>query len=260
LWHSGGCCYAAIMEAVTPPTIGLIVLDSDRNVVSQHRGFLPVDVPLETESIELRDGIVTNETLMGMFASDQLEVAARRLAQRGVAHLCFCCTSGSLINGPGWDRTLVDRIESASGIPAITTTTAVLAALHAVGAHRLAIGTPYIAEVDDRERDFFERMGFPVERIEGLGCATDPEIAEVTPEQIVTLARRVDRPDADTIFLSCTTLNVAGVIDQMETALGKPVITSNQASAWLLMRKLGIPPRSDRFGRLMAAGYAALPV
>lgn len=241
------------MESTATATIGLIVLDSDRNVVAQHRMLLPETVRIETEPVELKDGIVTNASLAAMFDSDQLEIAARRLAERGAQRLCFCCTSGSLIHGPGWDETLTARIESAAGVPGSTTTSAVLAALRALDADTIAIGTPYIAEVDERECAFFERAGFTVARIEGLGCYTDPEIAAVTPEQIVALAQRVDRPAADAVFLSCTTLNVAGEIDRLEQILQKPVVTSNQASAWALMRGLGVAPQSGTYGRLMTS-------
>ena len=232
-------------------TVGLIVLDSDRNVVAQHRMLLPDSVRIETEPVELKDGIVTNASLAAMFDSDQLEIAARKLAERGAQRIAFCCTSGSLIHGPGWDETLTERIESAAGVPATTTTTAVLAALRALDAHTIAIGTPYIAEVDERERAFFEQAGFTVVRIEGLDCYTDPEIAAVTPAQIAALAQRVDRPEAGAVFLSCTTLNVAGEIDRLEQTLRKPVITSNQASAWALMRGLGVDPQPGKFGHLM---------
>jgi maleate isomerase len=232
-------------------TIGLIVLDSDRNVIAQHRRLLPETVRIETAPVELKDGIVTNAALAAMFDSDQLEIAALELAARDSARILFCCTSGSLINGPGWDQVIADRIERASGVAGSTTTSAVLAALRALNARTIAIGTPYIAEVDERERVFFEQRGFTVAHIEGLGCYTDSEIAEVTPVQIQALAQRVNRPDADVVFLSCTTLNVAGSIDRIEEALGKPVVTSNQASAWTLMRGLGIEPRPGQFGRLM---------
>jgi maleate isomerase len=241
-------------------TIGLIVLDSDRNVVAQHRRLLPESVRIETEPVELKDGIVTNAALAAMFDSDQLEVAARELAARDAERIFFCCTSGSLINGPGWDQVIADRIERAAGVAGSTTTSAVLAALRALNARTIAIGTPYIAEVDERERAFFEQMGFTIAHIEGLGCYTDPEIAEVTPERIEALAERVNRPEADIVFLSCTTLNVAGSIDRIEEVIGKPVVTSNQASAWALMRGLGIAPRPEQFGTLMTIYEEPVPI
>ncbi|MCO5221751.1 MAG: hypothetical protein M9947_09255 [Thermomicrobiales bacterium] len=232
-------------------TIGIIFLDSDANCLAQHRMVLPDAVRIVAEPVVLQDGIVTNAALAAMFDSDQLEVAARRLAERGAREILFACTSGSLINGVGWDRVLVERIEGASGVRGTTTTTAVLEAFRVLGARTISIGTPYLAEVDERERAFFEQLGFAVATIEGLGCSTDPEIGALTPETDVALAERVTRPEADVVFLSCTSLNVAQKIALIEEAIGKPVVTSNQASAWLLMNHLGIEPRAGIFGTLM---------
>ncbi len=232
-------------------TVGIIYLDSDRNCLAQHRLLLPDAVRIVAEPVELKDGIVTNASLAAMFDSDQLEIAARRLAEEGAQEILFACTSGSLVNGAGWDRIIAERIERASGVPGTSTTTAVLTAFRALDAKTIAIGTPYIAEVDERERAFFEQLGFTVVAIEGLGCYTDPEIGALAPETIVALAERVNRPEADIVFLSCTSLNVAQEIDRIEEVIDKPVVTSNQASAWLLMQGQGIEPRPGLFGRLM---------
>lgn len=232
-------------------TVGIIFLDSDRNVLAQHRLLLPDVVRIVAEPVELKDGIVTNQSLAAMFDSDQLEIAAERLARQGAQQILFACTSGSLINGVGWDQVLAERIERASGIPGTSTTTAVLNAFQALDAKTIAIGTPYIAEVDARERAFFEQLGFTVASIEGLGCYTDPEIGALTPETIVALAERVSRPEADLVFLSCTSLEVAQEIDRIEKVIGKPVVTSNQASAWLLMNSQEIEPQRNLFGTLM---------
>ena len=243
----------AILQ-VMETTAGIIYLDSDINCLPQHRLLLPDAVRIVAEPVELKDGIVTNASLAAMFDSDQLEIAARRLAEQGAQAILFACTSGSLVNGVGWDRIIAERIERASGVPGTSTTTAVLTAFRALDAKTIAIGTPYIAEVDERERAFFQDAGFTVAHIEGLGCYTDPEIGALAPETIVALADRVNRPEADVVFLSCTSLNVAQEIDRIEEKIGKPVVTSNQASAWLLMNSLGIEPRPGLFGKLMTMG------
>src|SRR5215204_3591503 len=232
-------------------TVGIIYLDSDLNCLSQHRLLLPDEVAIAAEPVELKDGVVTNASLAAMFESDQLETAAKRLAQQGAREILFACTSGSLINGVGWDQIIAERIEGASSVPGTSTTTAVLTALRALDGHIIAIGTPYIEEVDERERGFFQDAGFTIAHIEGLGCYTDPEIGVLAPETIVALAERVNRPEADVVFLSCTSLNVAQEIDRIEEVIGKPVVTSNQASAWLLMNRQGIAPGPGIFGRLM---------
>ena len=101
-------------------TAGIIYLDSDRNVLAQHRLLLPDAVRIVAEPVELKDGIVTNDSLAAMFDSDQLEIAAKRLAEQGAQYILFACTSGSLINGVGWDRVITERIERAAGIPGST--------------------------------------------------------------------------------------------------------------------------------------------
>jgi maleate isomerase len=43
------------------------------------------------------------------------------------------------------------------------------------------------------------------------------------------------------------------VIDRLEKALGKPVITSTQATLWHALRLAGIADRLSGFGRLLEA-------
>ena len=114
--------------------VGIIYLDSDLNCLAQHRMLLPDEIAIAAEPVELKDGIVTNASLAAMFDSDQLEIAARRLAEQGAQEILFACTSGSLINGVGWDRVMAERIERASGVPGTSTTTAVLTAFRALDA------------------------------------------------------------------------------------------------------------------------------
>jgi maleate isomerase len=79
---------------------------------------------------------------------------------------------------------------------------------------------------------------------------------KVTPRQWLDLARQHDRADADGIFLSCTNTTQIEAIEDIELALGKPVVNSNQAVLWGCVKRLGaklgaIPP-APRLGRLMA--------
>jgi maleate cis-trans isomerase len=65
------------------------------------------------------------------------------------------------------------------------------------------------------------------------------------------------RDDADGVFLSCTNTTQIEAIEDIELALGKPVVNSNQAVLWGCMKrlasKLGPVPPLPRLGRLMAA-------
>jgi maleate isomerase len=186
-----------------------------------------------------------------MLASDQLEHAAALLVWADVDVIVFACTTGSLVHGVGWDREVAGRIERASGRPATTTTTTVLGALRAVGATTLAVATPYVEELNAIERQFLEASGFAVAAISGLGCATDAEIGRLDPEDAVSLVERVDTPDADAVFISCTNFHCLPVIASLERQLGKPVVTSNLAGAWTALRQIGIEDTIPGYGQLL---------
>jgi len=70
----------------------------------------------------------------------------------------------------------------------------------------------------------------------------------------------VGQSDAvDGVFISCTSLRAAGIIEQAETALGKPVTASNHALAWHLLRLAGIKDEVEGFGRLFETQLGSDP-
>ena len=220
--------------------IGLITLATDTGVLPEYQRVMPEGVQVYPAPITLPRGDVTAGALAEMLANDELEQAAKKLAWAGVQIIVFACTSGSLVHGLGWDRTLIERMSGASGMPSTTTTTTVIDALHAVDATKLVIATPYTAELNEIERRFFEDSGFAVAAIEGLSCATDPEIGRLGPGDARALIARIDDPAADAIFISCTNWHVVEAVPEMEQLYGKPVITSNLAGAWAALRTIGI--------------------
>ena len=164
--------------------IGLITLASDSSVLPEYLRLMPEGVMVYPAPILLPRGEVTPAALSEMLAGDQLERAAELLTWADVGIILFACTSGSLVHGLGWDQELVDRISGATGLPATTTTTAVLDALRAVNATTLAVATPYIAELNAIERTFLEQSGFAVSAIAGLECGTDREIGRLKREAL----------------------------------------------------------------------------
>jgi maleate isomerase len=232
--------------------IGLITLATDTSVLPEYQRLMPEGVQVYPAPITLPRGEVTPESLAEMLASDELEQAAAKLAWAGVQIIVFACTSGSLVHGLGWDQRLIKRITNASGIPATTTTTTVIDALRAVGATSLVIATPYIPEVNEIERQFFEASGFTVTAIDGLSCATDPEIGRLAPDDANTLVSRLDDRRAEAIFISCTNWHVVEAVPQMEQTYGKPVITSNLAGAWAALRAIGVGEPRGHLGCLFS--------
>lgn len=231
--------------------IGLITLASDSSVLPEYARVMPDGVAVYAAPIVLPRGEVNAAALAEMLEGDQLERAAELLIWTDVDLIVFACTTGSLVHGIGWDREVAARIAGASGRAATTTTTAVLGALQALGATSLAVATPYIEELNAIERQFLEESGFGVASIAGLRCATDAEIGQLEPEDAVSLVERVNTPEADAVFISCTNFHCLPAIASLERRLGKPVVTSNLAGAWAALRQIGVDDPIPGSGELL---------
>lgn len=181
---------------------------------------------------------------------DAAPALARSLAKAGVAVVAFACTSASFFRGEGSDRTIADAMTAAAAIPTLTTATAAVNALQAVGARRIAIATPYLSWVYEAEQAFFSSAGFEVVAVNGLERRGGSDINTIPDEAIRSLVKDVDRAEADALFVSCTDLPVLGLIDELEATHRKPVVTSNQATFWACAKIANLAP-VDGYGILL---------
>jgi maleate isomerase len=180
---------------------------------------------------------------------DRLEAASELLADAQVGCIVFHCTAVSTF-APDLARGIRERIEAASGVRCFTTADAILAALAHLKTGKVALLTPYIDDVHRREIEFLQANGIRVAGGAHLGIDTNAEMAKLQPEAILDWASRHVADEADACLLSCTAIKSAGVIARLETRCGRPVVTSNQAMMWRLLRSSGIDDVVGGFGRL----------
>ena len=219
----------------------------NRNTVAEPdaQAILPAGVSIHTTRLRLQG--TTREDLLGM--ADGVEAAAQLLGAAPLGLIVFHCTAVSTSDPAMGDR-LVARIERSSGIPAIATSQALLAALGVLGARRIVMLTPYPQAVNDAEVAFFAHHGVAVIQEVGLNLPPAVSTASVAPQEWFERMLAMKRADADGYFLSCTNIRAVAVIESLERALGAPVITSNQAMLWHALRKSNI--------RDVIAGYGTL--
>lgn len=216
-----------------------------------HR-MAPEGVAILTTRIPLEK--VTPEGLEKM--ATHVEEASSLLSHAEPDIIAFCCTTGSLIKGIGYDKELMRRMEASVRIPAITTSTAVLDSFQTLGIERIAISTPYYCdELNQREKAFLKDNGFVVTAIKSLRPSGPDEVERphtrfVHQEQMYKLVKETFTEDADAVFISCTGLGVMDIIEPLENDLKRPVITSNQATMWLALRKIGVNDKVSGLGQL----------
>ena len=228
--------------------IGFLVPSGNQVAEAELHAMLPRGVAALVTRLELRGS--SEAELLRMVGA--LETAARLLADARPALIAFHCTAVSTF-APEMAEGIVRRIADATGLPAVATADAILAALAALGARRVVLVTPYIAAVHEREVAFLAAKD--VEVVGGTmgGLNTNAEMALLPPAAIAAQAREAVRAagGADACFVSCTAIRSAGVIAELEAELGLPVLTSNQAMAWHALRRCGIADAVPGFGRLM---------
>lgn len=185
--------------------------------------------------------------------AENVAIASRDLGSAQVDVIAFGCTSCTYFTPPEEMRAVMT--ENAGGAPAVLTSDAVIVALRAVGAVSVALATPRTDFVNKRETEWLGEQGFDVVSVEGLQLGATAEeranIGRVAPKEALDLGLRVDRSDADAVFISCTNLPSLTIVESLEADLGKPVITSNQATFWHCLRTLGLRDRIRGFGQLL---------
>lgn len=195
---------------------------------------------------------------MGTFTREK----GRELEAAGVDVIVFGCTSGSFAGGKGHDGKIIREIQEETGIPALATSTAVLKALKRLEIQRMAVASPYSEELNARLKNFFEAHGLNVTAIRGLGfvkktaqfpLASRPvSLPNLQPPEVAyKLARFVNGPEAQGILISCTNFRTIDIIEKLETDLGKPVVTSVQATVWAALRQIGVGEALPEWGRLL---------
>ena len=228
--------------------IGLISLATDFTIEQEIRLMLPETIGLYVNRVRNANPL-TLENLRAM-EKGLGGAAADILPGLGVDVMIYACTAGSAAIGS--DRIEAILQEVCPGVTVTNPVVATRAALKALGAERISILTPYSDALNHTLVPAIEADGAEVINIAGFGMEDDIDVAGVPLERIIAGAKAACDPDADAVFLSCTALRGARVVERLEDELGKPVLSSNQVLAWHAMRLLGVTVDAPGFGRLFA--------
>jgi maleate isomerase len=228
--------------------VGLIILSTDhttepdyqRMVAGPGIGVYVARIPFANP--------VTPENLRAMQPS-LTEAAGLILPGEELDAICYSCTSASVVIG---DAEIEAAIRAAKpGVAAVTPPLAGVQGLRALGARRISVLTPYTVETSRPMAAYFAGHGFDIASFTCLGLEDDREMARIAPGALVELAREATADDADALFISCTAVRAALAAVDIEKATGRPLVSSNLASAWACLRLCGDEIARPELGRLM---------
>ncbi len=226
--------------------IGFILMSTDLAAEADFFDMAPAGVAVHITRLKT-DDYTTNETL-ARHIEHMADAASRIQPDTRPEVISYSCTSGSIVIG---EQRVMDEIrKGAPWAKPMCIVTGVLDALRELNAGRIVVGTPYLDEINTAEAEYLTARGIDILDIQGLNLTTGIEFGRVTPAYWKEFALAIDRPDADAIFLSCGGIRSLEVVDEIEQAAGKPVVTSNQAQFWSCLRRAGIGDRLEGFGQL----------
>jgi maleate isomerase len=215
--------------------VGVLLPSSNSVQEPDFCSVLPKHITLHVARMQLTH-VEADSTLRVV---QDIETESRKLADADVDVIVFAATAPSSRNGIGYDQELVARIETASGRPATTASTALLEALRALSAKSIALGAPWSDAVNRTAAAFIEANGFAVVAQETLGLVRNLDIGLLDPQTAYDVGRRADRPEADAVMLACGNWSTFAIIDRLQRDLGKPVLTTNQVSLWHALKIIG---------------------
>ncbi len=229
-------------------------VDEDvRRLIDEFRCFLPDGVEMVTAGTMVPNQETSAEQGIWLAENGDIEEAARRLMRYSPDCFAYFCTTASFVRGMEYDEEISDRVTQATGLPATTTSTAMVKALKALGVKRVALASPYMPDVEVAFVTFLEGHGFEVVNSAALNLPEGHSI--VPPERIRNAAEEADRPRAEAVFVGCTGQRLGRLLDDMEARLGKPVLSANQVTVWHALQLVGCDPVVAGRGSLFAVQH-----
>lgn len=228
--------------------IGLIVLSNDYVTERDFINLRPSDdVALFAARVpNTRD--CTLETLPMM--APHITTATAQLVPEGrLDVIAYACTSGTVVMG--YDAICTHIHSARPGVRVVTPITASQAALDRFGARELAVLTPYTDDVNSVIAAHLQTAGYTIHAFSSFHIADNERMAALPPDAIFEAALQADHPDAQALFISCTAIRAVDVVDRIEKAIGKPVVSANQAMIWQALRWSGDTTPLTGHGRLL---------
>jgi maleate isomerase len=235
-----------IFRDLKTPQVGLLALATDHAIEREVRQVLGPEVSIHV-SRAASENLYNVDTLVGIAAGLE-QAASLLLPGTRLSVLAYGCTSGTIAYGEPRTLELLRRLRP--GAEATTPISAALAAFAYLEARRIALLTPYPRAVHEVVAQFLLEQGLDLTASIYLDVDRDSDISDVSEETLSNAIAECARTDCDAVFVSCTSLNIVGKIDELEARTGKTIVSSNQALAWHMMRLIDHQRSAPTCGRL----------
>lgn len=206
-------------------------------------------------SARVRMDEVTPDALRAMNA--QTERATMELADLRPDVVATVCLVAIMAQGLKRHRVVEAEIESIlerehAPAPAVSSAGALVDALHALGARRIGMVTPYLKELTRLVAAYIEDAGIEVVDAISLEVSDNRAVAALEPDDLRTHWKRLDLRECDALVLSaCVQMPSLSVIEEVEHRSELPTLSAATATTWAILRALNLEPVAPGAGALL---------
>ncbi|MGA9100575.1 maleate cis-trans isomerase family protein [Aeromicrobium sp.] len=190
------------------------------------------------------------DALLDLGSAKRLADGAEDLRPHHPDSVMWACTSGSFVFG--WDgaREQAQGVADLLQLPVSSTSIAFVEALTAMGLSRVAVAASYPEDVAVHFVDFLGKGGVETVSFGTHGIYTAAEVGLLTQEQVIAMVTSADTDEAQAVLVPDTAMHSLMWLDELEAAVGKPVLTANQVTVWEGLRIAGAPTQLEGLGAL----------
>jgi maleate isomerase len=197
-------------------------------------------------------GPVSPAALGPLTTAPLLDRAAGQLVTHPVDVIGYASTTSAYTIGFDAEMTMVSRLSQLTGRPVAATCASAVRALRVLQVERVAlVGAPWFdPKFNELGAAYFASQGFHVVSSVSAGLSHDPgaveaaAVCEWIPPHV---------PDAaEAVFIGGNGFRAAAAIEALETAIGRPVLSSNQVLLWQLLAQADDTFEINGYGRLFA--------
>ncbi len=250
----------------TPRTfrIGQIVPSSNTTMETEIPAILRAREALHPErftfhSSRMRMKHVTKEELAAMDGDS--DRCALELSDARVDVLGYACLVAIMSMGRGYHRVSEARlhqrtVDNGGAAPVVTSAGALVDGLHAIGAKKVSILTPYMKPLTQLVIDYIESEGIEVVDSISLEIPDNLDVGRQDPRAPIEITKKLKTAGVDAVVASaCVQMPSLASVQPIEDRVGLPVLSSSVATTWQMLKKLGLSTQVPGHGALLGGRY-----
>lgn len=233
-------------DGASATKLGLLVPDFDVTPESEVAAMNRARVSVFASRVPMK---FTREMLTDPTHADS---ALALLSTLNLGAILYASTSTAYFLGPDGEDAFIQRMQArARNIPFISPAAALSQALRALKVKQIALVHPpwFGEETHELGRAYFRSRGFDV--VSSGRITPARRYSEVAAEEVYRWIAANTPKEAEAVVQGGNGLRIIGTIAPLEQALGRPVVTANQAMFWQGLRSARSPVTIKGYGRLL---------